>query len=478
MSEVHQERVRQINDIEIQDSEKPVVYWMNRDMRIADNWALLYAQDHAQESRSPIIVVYNLVVNYLDGSERQWVFKLETLKELADTCADKNIGFAVVVDTTGNQTPKLIADFVNEHDARMLVTDFGPLRITREWNETIAKKVSVPFFEVDTHNIIPAWHVSDKQEFAAYTIRPKIHKLLPDFLTDIPTFRKHSVDPPKLPKINWSDLEKESKVSDKAPAIDWAHGGEKEGHKHMKDFIDDRLTDYALERNDPNKNSQSNLSPYLHYGVISAQRIAFETVERAGKPIEKIIDSQRNKAKVDKDSKLDVVDHAGAFLEELIVRRELSDNFCLYNKNYDNARGFPDWAIKSHQKHVSDEREYVYTKKQFEDAKTHDDLWNAAQMEMVKTGKMHGYMRMYWAKKILEWTENPDDAMEIAIELNDRYELDGRDPNGYAGIAWSIGGVHDRAWFERPIFGKIRYMNRNGCEKKFDVDQYIETWMK
>jgi deoxyribodipyrimidine photo-lyase len=173
---------------------------------------------------------------------------------------------------------------------------------------------------------------------------------------------------------------------------------------------------------------------------------------------------------------LQLRDHAAAFLEELVVRRELSDNFCFYNPDYDNPNGFPDWAKRSLAAHKNDPREYVYALSEFEASKTHDDLWNAAQNELRRRGKMHGYLRMYWAKKILEWTPSVEEAMRIAITLNDRYELDGRDPNGYAGIAWSIGGVHDRAWFDRPIYGKVCYMNRNGCATKFSVDTYIDTW--
>jgi deoxyribodipyrimidine photo-lyase len=197
---------------------------------------------------------------------------------------------------------------------------------------------------------------------------------------------------------------------------------------------------------------QSNLSPYLHFGQISAQRIALE-VHKSDVPYR------------DRE----------AFLEELIVRRELSDNYCLYNSDYDRVSGFPRWARESLQKHGKDRREYLYSTETFEQALTHDALWNAAQKEMVCRGKMHGYMRMYWAKKILEWSASPEMALETAIYLNDRYELDGRDPNGYAGIAWSIGGVHDRAWNERPVFGKVRYMSYNGCRGKFDINAYIRT---
>jgi deoxyribodipyrimidine photo-lyase len=219
----------------------------------------------------------------------------------------------------------------------------------------------------------------------------------------------------------------------------------------LKGFMREGLRSYDEARNDPTVDGQSNLSPYLHFGHISAQRVALAIRESdvGGKSRD-------------------------AFLEELIVRRELSDNFCFYNRDYDRFEGFPSWAQTTLKQHLRDKRDYRYTLEQFESAGTHDELWNAAQMEMAKTGKMHGYMRMYWAKKILEWTESPEDALKIAMFLNDKYELDGRDPNGYVGCAWSIGGVHDRAWFERPVFGKIRYMSYNGCKSKFNVDAYVQ----
>ena len=221
----------------------------------------------------------------------------------------------------------------------------------------------------------------------------------------------------------------------------------------MESFIAERLESYNTLRNDPTKNALSNLSPYLHFGQISAQRVVLEV----------------EKAKSDPESKK-------AFLDEILVWKEIADNFCYYNPGYDRFESFPDWAKKSLNAHRHDRRTYIYTLEEFEAGKTHDPLWNASQMELLRTGKMHGYMRMYWAKKILEWSESPEKALEIAICLNDRYELDGRDPNGYAGIAWSIGGVHDRAWREREVIGKIRYMSYEGCKRKFDVKLYIAKY--
>jgi deoxyribodipyrimidine photo-lyase len=244
-------------------------------------------------------------------------------------------------------------------------------------------------------------------------------------------------------------ITKSLKVNKEVEEVTWIKPGEKAAVKSLKDFLKNRFTKYSEERNDPNKNALSNLSPYIHFGQISAQRIAL-TVQQF---------YQKNPS-------------ADAFLEELIVRRELADNFCYFNKNYDSFDGFHEWAKESLNKHRKDKRDFVYSLEDFESANTHEDLWNAAQTELLVKGKMHGYMRMYWAKKILEWSKSPEDAMRIAIYLNDKYELDGRDPNGYVGCAWSIGGVHDRAWTERPVYGKIRYMNRNGAVRKFDVDAY------
>jgi deoxyribodipyrimidine photo-lyase len=275
--------------------------------------------------------------------------------------------------------------------------------------------------------------------------------MLHEFLEPFPLLKKHPIKWPKknLP-TDWKNLRNSLKVDQKVKEIAWLTPGEKAGRKTLKRFIQHKLVDYDAGRNDPNRDAQSNLSPYLHFGQISAQRVALD-VRKAG---------IRNQ-------------HRDAFLEELIVRRELADNYCHYNENYDNFSGFPDWAKKSLEEHRKDKRDYIYTYEEFERGKTHDPLWNASQNQMVKTGKMHGYMRMYWAKKILEWTESPEQAQKVAIGLNDKYELDGRDPNGYTGIAWSIGGVHDRAWFNRPVFGKIRFMSASGARSKFDVKAYI-----
>jgi deoxyribodipyrimidine photo-lyase len=440
-----QERIRILK--EGKRGQGPVIYWMSRDQRSCDNWALLYAQEMALRFKAPLGVVFCLVPEFLEACIRQYGFMLKGIQETEGYLKDKQILFSLLKGLPF----KTIPEFAHQHRISTLVTDFDPLRIKTEWKRKVAKQIDVPFFEVDAHNIIPCWHASPKQEFAAYTFRPKVKRMLYEFLEPFPTLKKHPI-PWKTKNLitDWEDARKSLKVDRKVAEIEWIKPGEKEGKMTLKNFIKTRLSDYDKDRNDPNRDAQSDLSPYLHFGQISAQRVALEVL---------------------KDSKED--QNRDAFLEELIVRRELADNYCFYNPDYDKFQGFPDWAKKTLHEHRKDKREYNYPNEQFEEGKTQDALWNAAQIQMVKTGKMHGYMRMYWAKKILEWTESPEQAQKIAIDLNDKYELDGRDPNGYTGIAWSIGGVHDRAWFKRPIFGKIRFMSAKGASSKFDVKAYI-----
>lgn len=464
------ERIRKLNSHTYVSG--PVVYWMNRECRMQDNWALLYAQQLATEHQAPLLVCYNLEPGFLGGGYRQHIFKIKGLMEVEQELQNFNIPFYIV---SGKHTEKDLQNFFKEKEVGAVVTDFFPLRHTRAWVDSLRKHLEIPLYGVDAHNIVPVWITSEKQEFAARTIRLKLHRLLPEYLEDFPKLKKQNPTP-TLPlegggrqSVDWNALLNDTKVDRDVVEVDWITPGSKAAHKALKDFIQDRFGNYADKRNDPNENGQSDLSPYLHYGQIAPQRVAWEIVHHIGKPINEILAADRNGAAT--------TNAASAFLEELIIRRELSDNFCFYNPHYDSSKGFPDWAQKTLLKHIDDPRVYVYTLNQFEKGKTHDDLWNATQMEMVTTGKMHGYMRMYWAKKILEWTENPDVAMQTAIYLNDKYELDGRDPNGYTGIAWSMGGVHDRPWFDREIFGTVRYMARSGCEKKFDVDAYIKKWL-
>lgn len=469
---INEKRVQKRNEHECGDG--PIIYWMNRDMRTQHNWALLYAQQLAREQQQPLIVVYNLVTSFLGGTARHLTFKVDALQEIEATLQKKEIPFFVLVDTDGKKSAQDIISFVKKQKAGAVVTDMSPLRLPQQWLRDVSQGLSCAVYEVDAHNIVPVWEASPKKEYAAYTFRPKIHKKLPNYIDEFDTLKKQKhAFTGKVPMIPWNTILPKGKREE----IEWITPGEKAAQKQLVTFLDERMKVYATDRNDPNIKAQSDLSPYLHYGMISAQYVVDEVLRTRNVHLSDVSNLKKNMAKVDLDADLKIRHHAAAFIEELVVRRELSDNFCYYEPHYDSFEGFPDWAQKSLKKSADDAREYVYTKSQFEKAKTHDDLWNAAQIEMVKTGKMHGYMRMYWAKKILEWTKSPQEAQKIAIYLNDTYELDGRDPNGYAGIAWSIGGVHDRPWFDRPIFGQVRYMARSGCEKKFDVDAYIKKWV-
>lgn len=441
-------RIRELNEKDIVQG--PLVYWMSRDQRANDNWALLYTQQLARDIKQPMLVIFCLVENFLGATKRQYDFMLQGLKQTEQLLNDKNMPFILL---TG-KPEKEIPDFLNKIKAGALVTDFDPLKIKKEWKKQVLKKIDIPFYEVDAHNIVPCFNATDHAEYAARTIRPKIHDQLDHYLSDFPKLIKHYYDhDQKFPKNDWQKAEKSLQIDTDVTLPDWLTPGADHAAKVLDHFIDKKLNKYSDARNDPTLDGQSNLSPYIHFGHISAQRIALQ-----------VKDSNKSK------------DASKAFLEELIVRKELADNFCYHNENYDNFEGFPQWAKETLNNHRKDKREHLYTIEQLENADTHDDLWNASQIEMIKRGKMHGYMRMYWAKKILEWTKSPEQAMEFTIYLNDKYEIDGRAPNGYTNISWCIGGVHDHAWQGREIFGKIRYMSYNGCKRKFDVQSYVKKY--
>jgi len=472
--------------------EGPVVYWMSRDQRAEDNWALLFAQALAQKEK-PVVVVFNLLTSYLNAPLRHFDFMVKGLQETERALRKHHIPFYVVTGDASENIPR----FVREIGASALVCDFSPMRGGRQWRDRIvealteeageatkkAKKAkkeeeegkegkeeeeekdprSVPFYEVDAHNVVPVWLASVKQEWSAATFRRRIYEYLPSFMRDYPALGKNApfANPPTNTAyggqgddslVPWTKLVASLKCDKSIGPVAGFTPGTAAGKKTLEEFIEKRLKHYAKLRNVPDQNHLSHLSPYFHYGHISPQRAALEVVKHKTKHKEGV----------------------EAFYEESVVRRELSDNFCYYQPNYDKYEGIPPWAKKTHAEHADDDREYLYTDDELEKSKTHDDLWNAAQLEMVKSGKMHGFLRMYWAKKILEWTESPQKAFDLSIKLNDKYSLDGRDPNGYVGCGWAIAGVHDRAWTERPVFGKIRFMNYKGCKRKFNIPAYIQ----
>ena len=426
---------------------KVVAYWMIRDRRVQDNYALLKAQEVALKNRVPLLICFQYNGEYEIVNVRNYKFLFNGLIEMEKQLQNLNIPFFLLKGPTEFS----IVSFIEKNFIGHLVVDYSPLKIHKMRLKKVLNQTNIPITQVDAHNIVPVWESSNKKEYAAYTIRPKIKKKLSNYLTDIPQCIRHPYDAKINNKINWEEADKNLNLDKSVKEVSWIRPGESEALKRL-DFLKTDLMGYRNDHNDPTKNALSNLSPFIHYGQISTQRVAFE---------------------IQKSNLL--LDDKDAFLEQLIIRRELSDNFCEYEPNYDQFDGFHNWAQISLNDHRNDEREYTYPIEQFEAAETHDQLWNSAQREMVYNGKMHGYMRMYWAKKILEWTVKPEVALENAIYLNNKYELDGRDANGYTGIAWSIGGIHDRAWFEREIYGKVRYMNYNGCTSKFNINKYIDT---
>lgn len=459
---------------------KCIVYVMSRDQRVSDNFALLYAQQRSIEEEIPLVVYFNLYPQVKNRIYQHYQFMIDGLIEVQEDLKDKNIDLILGVGSVVENIKEL-QDQINPKE---IIFDFSPLRGPIETKKKIAEASNVKCTLICTHNTIPPWVVSYKEEFAAYTFRPKIYTQLAKYLKEPEKLIKSKFDfkqnlkSPFLQNLNskkWNevlDSLKLEKLDNYNPIV---KPGEKEAKKVLQDFLENKLKFYSDKRNDPSKDAQSNLSAYIHFGHISALRIVLEVqkyVQSQGFDIE--FNKRMNKsAREVKNPSLKV--SAEAFVEEMVVRRELAENFCLYNKHYDSIQGLRDWAKVTLRKHEKDKREHIYTLKELEEAKTYDDAWNAAQMEANSKGKIHGYMRMYWGKKLLEWTENADDAIKFAIYLNDKYELDGYNPNGYVGILWSIGGLHDRVWFEREIFGTIRYMNYEGLKRKFKLKEYIAS---
>ncbi|XP_063772600.1 deoxyribodipyrimidine photo-lyase-like isoform X2 [Pseudophryne corroboree] len=446
----NKKRVRLVSsDGDLKDDALGIVYWMSRDQRVEDNWAFLYAQRLALKQKLPLHVVFCLVPKFLDATIRHYGFMLKGLREVAEDCKELNIPLHLLIGYAKDVLP----NFVTEHSIGGVVTDFAPLRVPMQWVADVCERLpkDVPLVQVDAHNIVPCWVASNKQEYGARTIRRKIHDQLSSFLTEFPPIIKHPYSSKlKAEPIDWDQCYASLEVDRTVLEVEWAKPGSTAGINMLQTFISGQLKFFNADRNNPNQRALSNLSPWFHFGQLSVQRAILE------------VQKYRTKFKESVDS----------FVEEAVVRRELADNFCYYNKNYDKVEGAYDWAKNTLKDHAKDKRTHYYTLKELESGKTHDPLWNAAQLQMVHEGKMHGFLRMYWAKKILEWTSSPEEALHFAIYLNDRFELDGRDPNGYVGCMWSICGIHDQGWAERAVFGKIRFMNYQGCKRKFDVAQF------
>ena len=430
-----------------------VVYWMQRAQRGVDNHAVNLAVAVANELGLPLVVYFAAISNFPSANLRHYAFLQQGLPDIEEDLAARNITF-LMRRAPHESHERFFADV----NAAMIIGDENPMREPERWRHHLAQSLQIPFWTVDTDVVIPS-RLIEKAQYGAYTIRPRLYRLLPDYL--VPYENPHALHTWKRPvnfhadsvhediTAGWSHLDRTV-----PPAETW-HGGTHVGLKRLKHFTSRLLQNYDANRNKPELDGTSAMSPYLHYGHVGPQTIALAVQEAAA------ADPSLQPAK-------------DSFFNELIAWRELAVNFVKYSPDtYDTHEAAENWAKLSIAEHARDEREYLYTLPQLERAQTYDDLWNAAQTQMVETGWMHNVMRMYWAKKILEWTPDVATAVKYAIYLNDKYQLDGRDPNGYSGIAWSMLGKFDRPWFDRPIFGKIRYMSGGSTGRKFDSKLYI-----
>ncbi|WAI01755.1 deoxyribodipyrimidine photo-lyase [Methanogenium organophilum] len=422
-----------------------VLYWMQASQRAERNAALDAAIREANQLHKPVLVCFCLDPRGEGRQIRHLRFMLEGLTETQHLLEEQGITFMLRSGPPHEVVPVLA------EDACLVVTDRGYLRGQREDRSRLAERLDIPFIEVEGDVIVPVEVASHKEEWSAATFRRRITPHLDHFPMQSPTpavtVRGAPTEYETLPLDRPEDLIRSlNPLEDAGPAA--FAGGLSEARRLLEWFMTGKLSRYATGRNDPNADVLSCMSPYLHFGQISPLEVALRVRGHRGNG-----------------------ENAAAYLEELIVRRELSMNFVHYDPDYATPACLPDWAKKTLAEHARDPREYVYTLRELEEALTHDPYWNAAQTEMRMTGKMHGYMRMYWGKKVIEWSQTPEEAYNTLLTLNNRYELDGRDPNSYAGIAWCF-GKHDRAWKERPVFGKVRYMNAKGLRRKFDAGRY------
>lgn len=419
---------------------------MQASQRAECNHALEYAIDQSNKLNQPLAVVFCLLDNYPEANVSHYRFMLQGLSEVKESLKKRGIPFVIYRDVP----TKIVSDL--GEDASIVVVDRDYLRPQRKWRLKLAGSLECSLHQVESNVIVPIETVSQKEQYSAGTIRPKLNRLLDDYLIPVQKRRlKNRFGEFEQGDVDLIDIEavlKDLRFKNRTHQQIQLQGGTSSARRMLRRFIANDLDVFDTRRNDPAHDRLSKMSPYLHFGQVSPLDIALEIMKSQSLGSE-------------------------SYIEELVVRRELSMNFVYFNDDYDNIDCLPNWAKETLDIHALDPREYNYSFREFEQAKTHDPYWNAAQHEMRNYGKMHGYMRMYWGKKILEWSESPEDAYNTCITLNNRYELDGRDPNGYTGVAWCF-GKHDRAWKEREIFGKVRYMNANGLKRKFDIKKYVQ----
>ena len=424
-----------------------MLYWMQASQRARTNHALEHAVRRANDHGLPLVVAFGLTDDFPEATWRHYRFMLEGLRETASDLQRRGIRLVVRRGSPDDVALGLTAD------AAEVVCDRGYLRHQRAWRRRLAEEAACRVVEVEADVVVPTDTVSSKREYAARTFRPRVQRHLDRFLVELRTTAvdRDSLDL-ELDGISLDDLDavlEPMRIDRSVPPSPLFEGGTREAFRRLRRFVDERLRGSSELRSQPQLDATSGLSPYLHFGQISPLDVAL-AVRSAPAP------------RADRDT----------FLEELVVRRELAVNFVRHEPTYDRYGCLPDWARKTLEAHRDDSREHVYVRREIEDGQTHDRYFNAAMLEMRSTGFMHTYMRMYWGKKILEWTNTPEYAYRLILELNNRWFLDGRDPSSYANVGW-IFGLHDRPWAERSVFGTVRYMSSGGLERKADPEAYI-----
>ncbi len=447
-----QDRVRQLNQAPLPAGARYVVYWSQMNRRVDSNHALEHAAGLANSLGLPLLCYEGLTCSYPWANDRIHTFVLEGVAEQARRLRARGIGYLFYLRRRHSDPNDLLYRLAA--DAAAVVTDDYPVFVAAKHNASVAAKLAVPFQVVDSSCIIPM-NCLTKREYAAYTIRPKIHRMLADYLFPAPRTALKAAfrEPPDAMQFHTEVREEDIPSLVAACEIDHSvppsltyRGGRLEAERRLRQFLSSKIGRYAADRNEPSAHGTSEMSPYLHFGIISSLEIALEAQKQGGV--------------------------AAEYLEELIVRRELAFNHARFAERPDTLASLPAWASATLSAHADDRRDPVYSRDQFARAETHDPLWNATQKEMLLRGKIHGYYRMYWGKKIIEWSPTCQDALETMVYIHDRWALDGRDPNTYTNILWCF-GLHDRPWQERPIFGMVRYMSADGMKRKTRTDAYI-----
>ena len=428
-----------------------VVYWMQRAQRVQDNPALDVAIEAANVLGLPVVIYFGVLPNYPNANLRHYYFLQQGLRDVAGDAAERGLGFVV------RRFPDTLEGFLEEVQAALLLGDENPCREPEKWRRALARRIRMPFWTVDADVVVPS-RVFHRSFALLHHFRPRLKAELPRFLLAPQKIRVIRPWKPKPPPASF-DLAQDitagfTKLDRSVKPVDSFRGGTRSAVRRLGEFLRADLAGYDRNRNHPETSGTSRLSPYLHFGNIGPLTVALAVQKAAGKGGVSPSASER-------------------FLEQLIGWRELAVLFVRREPNYDTWECAAPWARRSLLEHAGDPRPYRYSFDRLERGETRDELWNAAQRQMVATGWMHNTLRMYWAKKILEWAPDAATAFDWAVILNDRYELDGRDPNGYAGIAWAIVGKLDRPWFNRPIFGLVRPMSGSSFAKKFDAQSYI-----